>query len=106
MVELLIVQQSLFCFIQHRHTYSTISTTSPSDRMKAMPGTWYFHRTSDNSYWMRESRYPEKMSLTTLQVVLPYIDLFKPRDAAYILSHKGRREWFQKRKYRPIRLHL
>lgn len=72
-------------------------------RMIVMPKSYYYHRWGYDSYWVREAR-KGKMPLTALQTLLPYIHLLNPRDVNYIMSKKGRYNWFGNLKNHPIRL--
>ena len=72
-------------------------------KMRALADSFYFHRYGHESYWIREKK-KGKISLTALQIILPFIDLIKEEDANYILSNKGRDDWFTNLKSRPLRL--
>ena len=72
-------------------------------KMVVMPDSFYLHRFGHQSYWVREEK-KKKTSLTALQIVLPYIELFRERDVNYIMSRKGRYTWFETLDKHPIRL--
>ena len=72
-------------------------------KMRTMPDSHYLHRHGHESYWVRD-RKEGKLSLKALYVVLPYLDLIEPKDINYIMSRKGRLNWFRKIKKRPIRI--
>lgn len=72
-------------------------------KMVVLPNSYYFHRHGHDSYWVRESK-RGKVSLSALQIVIPFIDLFKNSDVQYITSEKGRHSWFENVDNHPIRL--
>jgi glycosyltransferase involved in cell wall biosynthesis len=72
-------------------------------QMKVLAGTFYQHRISDESYYVRDSR-SRNLSLTALQILSPYLDLLDPGDAEYVVGEIGRTIWFNELGRRPIRL--
>ncbi|CAH2031076.1 glycosyltransferase family 2 protein [Trichlorobacter ammonificans] len=72
-------------------------------RMTVMPESFYYHRYGHDSYWMRDAR-KGMMSLTALQILIPFIDLIDENDVDYIMSREGRYNWFSRMKERNIRL--
>lgn len=74
-------------------------------KMYVLPGTFYYHRTGHESYWMRDAeRRKCAMSLIALQLLLPFSDMIDESYLDYIMSRKGRYTWFHNLKKRPIRL--
>jgi len=45
-----------------------------------------------------------RVSLTALQVVLPFLDLLNDEDVDYIMSRNGRYTWVEQLQKRPIRV--
>jgi len=72
-------------------------------KMVTMPKSFYYHRCGYESTYVKEV---EKInpSLTILQIILPFINLFDKRDIDYIMSPKARSKWFVDLKNHPIRL--
>jgi len=73
------------------------------DKMLSMPGSFHLHRYGHESYWIRENK-KGKISLTILQILLPYLDLIHDEDVDYIMSREGRYNWYEHLQTRPIRL--
>jgi glycosyltransferase involved in cell wall biosynthesis len=70
-----------------------------------MPNSYYYHRYSHESYWIRDaSRRMGSVSLRALQILIPFFDLLDDRDINYIMSYRGRYTWFPELNKRPIRL--
>lgn len=72
-------------------------------KMMVMENSYYYHRHGHNSYWVREAK-KGKLSLVALQIMIPYLDKFYEKDIDYIMSKKGRNNWFQTIEERPVRL--
>jgi hypothetical protein len=72
-------------------------------KMICMPDFYYFHRYGHESYWVRQAK-KGNISLTALQIILPFLYLFNERDVDYIMSRRGRYTWFDNLGQRPIRL--
>lgn len=72
-------------------------------KMVTMPNSFYYHRYGYESTFVRESR-KVNSSLTLLQIILPYINLFDERDIDYIMGKKGRYIWFNNLGKHPLRL--
>ena len=74
-----------------------------NSKMAVMPESYYYHRYGHESYWIREAK-KGKVSLNALQIIIPYLDLLSEKDVDYIMSKKGRANWFENLGERPIRL--
>lgn len=72
-------------------------------KMMVMPDSYYYHRYGHESNWVRWSK-RGKTSLTALQVLLPFLDMLDQKDVDYIMSRKGRYDWFENLEKHPIRL--
>ena len=72
-------------------------------KMVVLPNSHYLHRYGYDSYWVRESK-KGKISLTALQIVAPFLDMFRASDVNYMVSKKGRHSWFENVDRHPIRL--
>jgi glycosyltransferase involved in cell wall biosynthesis len=72
-------------------------------RMMVLEGTHYFHRHGHASYWVRYTG-ERSVSLTALQVVLPFLDLLDDEDVDYIMSRNGRYTWVEQLRKRPVRV--
>lgn len=72
-------------------------------KMAVMPQSFYYHRYGHDSYWVRESEIG-KISLTALQILIPYIDQFDVKDINYMVSPQGRFCWFDNIDKHPIKL--
>lgn len=72
-------------------------------QMEVMEGSAYLHRHGHVSYWVRESK-AGPLSLTALQLMIPYLDLLRGHDRRYLLSRRGRATWFDRLEQRPLRL--
>jgi glycosyltransferase involved in cell wall biosynthesis len=72
-------------------------------RMMVMDNSWYYHRHGYDSYWIRESR-KGMISLTAIQIIIPFLELISKEDIEYIFSKEGRYSWFENLKNHPIRL--
>ncbi len=72
-------------------------------KMITMPNSFYYHRYGYRSAYVRDSA-NKNISLTILQIILPYIHLFEGKDANYIMSNKWRYSWFNNIEKHPIRL--
>jgi len=72
-------------------------------KMRALADSFYFHRYGHESYWIREKK-KGKISLTALQILIPFIELIEEKDVKYIFGNKGRNNWFSNLKDRPLRI--
>lgn len=72
-------------------------------KMLSLPGSYYLHRYGHESYWVRENK-KGKISLVTLQILIPYLNLLEEADVDYMMSREGRYNWYSNIKNRPIRL--
>jgi glycosyltransferase involved in cell wall biosynthesis len=71
-------------------------------KMIALPNSYYMHRYGTESYYIRDMK-SRNMSLASLQVILPYLDLIHPEEIEYIFSKEGRYTWADQLKERPIK---
>lgn len=72
-------------------------------RMMVMPTGFYCHRHGHDSYWTREAA-KGKISLTALQLLIPFLDQIVEDDIDYIMGREGRLSWHGTLDHRPIRL--
>jgi len=72
-------------------------------KMATMPQSFYYHRYGHESYWTREAK-KNNVSLTALQILVPYFHLLNDNDVDYMLSRSGRHVWFDKLSQKPIRI--
>ncbi len=72
-------------------------------KMVVMPKSYYYHRHGHESYWVRESK-KGKISLTAIQIVIPFLDLLTDEDVDYIMSRRARYSWFEALEKRPIQI--
>lgn len=80
-----------------------IRQLATGSKMVVMPDSFYYHRHGHDSYWVRDSR-KSNVSLTALQIIIPYLDQIIDRDLIYLVSSKGRNIWFEQLDKRPLRL--
>ena len=73
-----------------------------SSKMVTMPNSFYYHRYSYESTFVRERR-KINPSYVILQIILPYLNLIDENDINYIMGEKGRDVWFDNLKKHPIR---
>ncbi len=72
-------------------------------RMAVMPESHYFHRYGYESYWVRESK-TAQLSLTALQILVPFSHMINKRDLNRIMGPNGRYNWFDEIEKRPVRV--
>jgi len=72
-------------------------------KMMVMPNSYYYHRYGHESYWVRDSK-SQKNSLRALRILLPFLDMFDQKDVDYMMSRKGRYDWFGNLEKHPIKL--
>jgi glycosyltransferase involved in cell wall biosynthesis len=72
-------------------------------KMVVMPDSYYYHRHGHESYWVRDAR-GGGLSLTALQILIPFLDQIVDDDVDYIMSRKGRHTWFNALAQRPLRV--
>lgn len=80
-----------------------IQQLATGTKMVTLPNTYYFHRYSHNSAFIRDKR-KINSSLLALRVLLPYLKIINSQDLEYIFSKTHRLEWFDRLNKRPIRL--
>jgi glycosyltransferase involved in cell wall biosynthesis len=71
-------------------------------KMVVLENTAYFHRYGHESYWVRESK-KGNISMTALQILLPYFELMEAKSVDYIMARKSRQYWFDNLNRRPLR---
>ena len=71
-------------------------------KMIAMPDSYYYHRLSHESYWVRDSKSKDKISKAALEIILPYIELINEDDVNLLFNTKY--SWFENLENGPIRL--
>jgi glycosyltransferase involved in cell wall biosynthesis len=71
-------------------------------KMIALPDSYYLHRHGLESYYIRDMK-SRNMSLSALQVLLPYLEKIHPDDIEYIMSKEARYIWLEKLLERPLR---
>lgn len=71
-------------------------------KMVVLSDSFYYHRYGHESYWVRDLK-NGKISLTALQIIIPYIDQIADADIYYIVG-KGRHVWFEQIQERPLRM--
>lgn len=72
-------------------------------KMVVMPDSFYYHRYGHESYWVRDSR-RGKVSMTALQIMIPFLELLYDGDVDYIMGRWGRQRWFDCLDKRPLRV--
>lgn len=72
-------------------------------RLVVMPDSFYFHRYGHESFWVRDSK-DGGISDTALQIMMPHLGLLQQADIDYLLSCKGRKDWFEELEQRPLHL--
>ncbi len=72
-------------------------------KMMVMPDSYYYHRYGYESYWIREAK-KGQISLTALQIMLPFLDLLEQKDVDYIMSPEGQDIWFDNLRKRPLKV--
>lgn len=72
-------------------------------RMMVLENTAYLHRYGHDSYWVRESK-AGGLSLTALQLMMPYVERLRGGDRRYLFGRRGRTGWFDRLEQRPLRL--
>lgn len=72
-------------------------------KMVTMPSLFYFHRYGYNSTFVKEIK-KINPSLAVLQIILPFLHIFKDEDVNYVMSRAGRCTWFKNTKKHPLRL--
>ena len=72
-------------------------------KIKALPESYYFHRYSHESYWVRHAQ-RGNIDEVAASLLEPYFDRLNPADVRYLQSEKGRKTWFSRLDRRPIRI--
>jgi glycosyltransferase involved in cell wall biosynthesis len=72
-------------------------------KMMTLADASYFHRYGYDSYWVREKK-KGNVSLTALQILIPFVHMIQKKDVDYIFSPKGRNRWFSNLLKRPLRV--
>jgi glycosyltransferase involved in cell wall biosynthesis len=74
-------------------------------KMVVLEGSFYYHRLSPNSYYLRDAWSRRKsISLRATQLLIPYFDLIEEQDIDYILSKKYRYTWFDLLDTKPLKI--
>lgn len=73
-------------------------------KMMAMKDSFYKHRYGHESYWVRDSKISGKISLTALQIIIPFFSCLSDDDINYIMSENSRYSWFEEIKTHPIKI--
>lgn len=71
--------------------------------LEVVKGTHYDHRYGHESYWVREEQ-AGRTWISSLQILLPYLDRLEPEDVDYVFSNAGRKTWFTNLEKRPLRV--
>jgi glycosyltransferase involved in cell wall biosynthesis len=69
--------------------------------MKVVPGTYYFHRSTRNSYWRREDSITKQRSMRATGLVLEAAGLVPPQLIRDVLGRRKSETWFDRRKAEP-----
>lgn len=72
-------------------------------KMVICKDTFYFHRVGYESYWVRDSK-ARKLSLTCLQILIPYFDRIADESIDHMMSKRHRYNWFDHIEKNPIRV--
>ena len=72
-------------------------------KVMIMSDGFYCHRHGHESYWTREAA-KGRISLTALQILIPYLDQVLDEDVDYIMGRDTRLNWHGLLDHRPIRL--
>ncbi len=73
-----------------------------ASRCVILPHSYYNHRYSHESYWVREAKQGQ-VEVKALQLLLPFLHLLHDVDADYIMSRRGRYWWYPRLGERPLR---
>lgn len=74
-------------------------------KMVTVPNSYYLHRLSDTSYWIRWSARPAKArAATALEILSPFWDRLTEGSKAWIGSEQGAEEWFDQLQTNPLLL--
>jgi len=74
-----------------------------SSKMMVLPNSFYYHRIGNDSYWVRFTRSTNASNLA-LEILTPFFGLIDKESTDYILSEKGRNEWFERLEDHPIKV--
>jgi len=77
--------------------------TATGSTMNVLPGSYYLHRHSHDSYWVRHER-DGSIDRSALDVLRPFFDQLDPHDVRYLQSSVGQARWFRDLNERAIRL--
>ena len=80
-----------------------IRQLATGSKMHVLHDTGYYHRYGHESAWTRDLEVGN-VSLKALQILIPFLDLIDESDVEYIMSRKGRYNWFQNLEKHPLRL--
>lgn len=72
-------------------------------KILTLPDTFYYHRYGYESTFVKDVG-KANVSITLLQVILPFIEQIHSDDVNYIMGEYGRYTWYEKINQRPIRL--
>lgn len=78
-----------------------IRQVATGSKIMVMPESYYFHRYGYDSYWVRDGK-KGNLSLKSLQLLIPFIDMIDEKDVDYMMSNKGRLNWFANLEHRPL----
>ncbi len=74
-------------------------------KFMVMEDTGYYHRLSENSYFLRDAWNRQRsISLRATQILIPFFDQILDEDIDYILSKKHRYSWLENLSKRPLRM--
>lgn len=77
-------------------------------KMRALPGTFYWHQYRHShgyeSTYIKGVRTGRISSLAALQIMVPFLQLLDPESVNYIISKRGRNDWWEKLEKRPLRV--
>lgn len=79
-----------------------VAQVASGAKMLTLPDTYYLHRKTSNSHYMREKDRANR-SISALAALLPFLDLFYPADINYIMG-PARYTWFDNLHTHPLRL--
>jgi len=76
-----------------------------NSKMVVLEHSYYYHRLSEDSYYIRDAWKNRKaISLRATQILIPYFDQIHENDVNYMLSRRHRNNWFNKLDKRAIRI--
>lgn len=72
-------------------------------KMVTLPNRFYYHRYGHNSAFVKYSQ-GKNLSIAALEVMIPFLGVLEDADVEYIMSRKGRYQWFDQLAQRPLRV--